>query len=190
MSDEMDGLVDKAIEAEKLRALQRFRLHPISLRPTAPEESAVRSHAGWMPLGKHRLAYAGAVLLVLSLLVVLRYERQSSTAGVTSQTIERALSAANTAQQELVSAGISSSGVHEVDPDTAWTIQRAFCRTLLLQYSAQDRGAAVLRAFSNVQAPPRPAAAWAEGPPPGFDQRIEQLASTNAVGRVLSGLQR
>ena len=186
MSEEIDGLVDKAIEAEKLRALQRYRLHPISLRPTAPEESAVR----WMPLGKHKLASACVALLVLSLLVVLRYERQSSTAGVTSQTIERALSAANTAQQELVSAGISSPGVHEVDSDTVWTIQRAFCRTLLLQYSAQDRGTAVLRAFSNVQAPPRPAVAWAEGAPPGFARRMEQLASTNAVGRVLSGLQR
>jgi len=190
MSDEMDERIDRAIEAEKLSALQRYRLHPITLPPTAPEESAVRSHAWWMPLGKYRLTGAGAVLLVLSLLVVLRYERQSSTPGITSQTIERVLSAANTAQQGPVSAGISSSGVHEADSDTAWTIQRVFCRMQLLQYSAQDRGAAVLQAFSNVQAPPRPAAAWVEGPPLGFDQRMEQLVSSNAVARVLSGLQR
>jgi hypothetical protein len=186
----MDERIDRAIEAEKLSALQRYRLHPITLRPTAPEESAVRSRAWWMPLGRQRLAGAGAALLVLGLLVVLRYERHSSTPGISRQSIEWVLSAANTAQQGPVSAGISASSVREAASDTAWTIQRVLYRMQLLQYSAHHQGAAVLQALSNVHAQPRPAAAWVEGPPPGFEQRMEQLVSSNAVERVLSGLQR
>ncbi|MGD0501086.1 MAG: hypothetical protein ABSC23_21970 [Bryobacteraceae bacterium] len=152
MTDERDELVDRAIEAEKLSALQRYRLHPVSLRPTVPVESAVSWRAGWTPLGRNTLARACAALLVVSLLVIMRDERQSSTLGVTRQTIERALSAANAARQEAAPGGDPSSGVHDAGSDTAWTTQRAFYRTQLHRYSAQGWGVAVLRTFSKLQA--------------------------------------
>jgi hypothetical protein len=183
MFDPTDDLMDRAIEAEKLRALQRYRLHPGDLVPRAVHQTPARSHGDWGGVPKlWRMCTALALVSFSLVLVVYMTPRVDAPAGISSRTIERAFSAAIGERPEPTLALASLSSSDEAGSDIAWTVQRVLGRAELIHYSTHDLRAVVSQALAYPQERDR-LARLTPANPQELAKRIVQLARTEAVAR-------
>ena len=197
MTDKLDDVLDSAIRAEKAQALEKFRMHPLSI----PRTDTAAASRMW-PVLLRNFALSGVALAVLVLGVILFVPARQQRKRIEVATIQRALQTADSGQTTPASVAPVPSyafqnrhvALRENGSDMTWTVQRAIVRTQSLDYHERDLNRTVLAALSKVQhaeieSAPSGHASSTELPAK-LDDGLDRLVSASTIERALRSADR